>query len=1184
VINPKELHQQVALLEADLKPRGREDPMLRAEWRAAGSAERTAAAFDAWLAERATQVAAGWVLGSVFVRFCEDNGLIEYPFITGRGDRGDLARNLQMEFFAEHPETDDRGWLEAAFETLSVSPAAASLFDKRHNPMWSILPSPHAIRALLDFWREKNSAGEVLYDFTDPEWNTRFLGDLYQDLSESARKTYALLQTPEFVEEFILRYTLDPAIEDFGLEPAPWDYLRVIDPVCGSGHFLLGAFRTLLSAWEKQTPAADKYVLVVKALKSIHGVDKNPFAVSIARFRLLLAAMKAAGVTRLTSRVDLPVNIAVGDSLLHGKGSPGKQAVLDFGNSPEHHTYHTEDVEDYIRSADILDARSYHVVIGNPPYLTPKDKAEAAAYKAAYPDSVGQYALTIPFIERFFQLGNEGYVGLLAANSFMKREFGRRLVERFLPTVDLTHVIDTSGVFIPGHGIPTAILLGRSRQPRRPTVEVVTNLRGEPAVPQEPAQGKVWQAIRFGVEHDPYQDEWIQAREIDREMLSSFPWNFGSETASKVHRKMERGTRLGNRTLRIGYYASTGSDEVFTAPPAYFRRIQVERARILPVITGSEVRDWQVLPHNEGAFFSEADKGTRLSDSFPVHMRRLWPYRTVLEQRSNYSGNSYLEDGRLWYSWHQVTETPDAHPWPIVFSWVSTHNHFAVLREKSAPLNSAPVIRVPSTASNSDIIQLAALLNSSLACFWLKQNSNSKGQPRADQTGTGEPWTLFYEFAGTRIADFPLPPDRWSGDRWSANAEQLDRLAQELAALTPGNLLKPGSMTLAALLDSARPRWKEAHAELVSLQEELDWEIYERYGLVSESDALSAPKGSAPGLAPGERAFEIVLARRVARGEISTTWFERNSIQPVTEVPAYWPASYRSAVLNRISLIERSSEISLIEQPEFKRRWQSDTWESMEQAALTAWLLDRCEDRGLWFDSDSPRPMTVNRLADRLRADADVVSVARFLKGEDADLADVLRDIIDAEHVPFLAQHRYKPSGLDKRRQWEEIWDLQRQEDTMGMRLPIPVPPKYTSADFLKITYWRHRGKLDVPKERFISYPGASPDSDKDSLLIGWAGWDHREQAAALIDLISEREGTDGWETDRLMGPLAGLLEIMPWVRQWHGDVIPEFGQSWAEACDTFLNSEREQRFLTEDVLRTWRPPAPRRGRPPKHS
>ena len=63
--------------------------------------------------------------------------------------------------------------------------------------------------------------------------------------------------------------------------------------------------------------------------------------------------------------------------------------------------------------------------------------------------------------------------------------------------------------------------------------------------------------------------------------------------------------------------------------------------------------------------------------------------------------------------------------------------------------------------------------------------------------------------------------------------------------------------------------------------------------------------------------------------------------------------------------------------------------------------------------------MTVNRLADRLRAHAEVVAVARQLKGPDADLADVLKEVIADEHVPFLAAHRYKPSGLDKRAHWE---------------------------------------------------------------------------------------------------------------------------------------------------------------------
>ena len=332
MIDLKALQKQVALLEADLKPTGLASDRLKVEWRAAKSADRTAATFETWLGERVTQVAVAWVLATVFVRFCEDNGLIEYPYIAGPGDRVQLAADLQQKFYESHPESDDRGWLEAAFKALSVSPVAAGLFDRKHNPMWTILPSPHAVKALLDFWRQTGEDGQIRYDLTDPEWNTRFLGDLYQDLSESARKTYALLQTPEFVEEFILNYTLDPAIEEFGLEPEPpvghedlLPGLRVIDPACGSGHFLLGAFRRLLSAWETESPTTDRYELVAKALSSVHGVDKNPFAAAIARFRLMLAAMRAADVERLTERVDFPINIAVGDSLLHGKGAPGRQ-------------------------------------------------------------------------------------------------------------------------------------------------------------------------------------------------------------------------------------------------------------------------------------------------------------------------------------------------------------------------------------------------------------------------------------------------------------------------------------------------------------------------------------------------------------------------------------------------------------------------------------------------------------------------------------------------------------------------------------------------------------------------------------------------------------------------------------------------------------------------------------------
>nr|WP_170102171.1 hypothetical protein [Streptomyces viridosporus] len=48
-----------------------------------------------------------------------------------------------------------------------------------------------------------------------------------------------------------------------------------------------------------------------------------------------------------------------------------------------------------------------------------------------------------------------------------------------------------------------------------------------------------------------------------------------------------------------------------------------------------------------------------------------------------------------------------------------------------------------------------------------------------------------------------------------------------------------------------------------------------------------------------------------------------------------------------------------------------------------------------------------------------------------------------------------------------------------------------------------------MPKERFISYPGASTEADG-SLLLGWAGWNHRDRADALIGLTRDRVETGG--------------------------------------------------------------------------
>ncbi len=189
--------------------------------------------------------------------------------------------------------------------------------------------------------------------------------------------------------------------------------------------------------------------------------------------------------------------------------------------------------------------------------------------------------------------------------------------------------------------------------------------------------------------------------------------------------------------------------------------------------------------------------------------------------------------------------------------------------------------------------------------------------------------------------------------------------------------------------------------------------------------------------------------------------------------------------------------------------------------------------------------------------------------------------------MPFLAGYRYKDSGLRKRAAWEATWNLQRLEDAgdynpaprnLGGHGPIPVPPRYTNVDFVRSEYWANRGKLDVPKERFILYPNAGREGDA-TPVIGWAGWVHAQQSLALAILIQSGE-QQGWSDDRLVPLVAGLDELFPWVEQWHHQ--PELlygGISPAEYFTELLDRHMATIGATGETLRAWRPSAPTRGR-----
>ena len=193
---------------------------------------------------------------------------------------------------------------------------------------------------------------------------------------------------------------------------------------------------------------------------------------------------------------------------------------------------------------------------------------------------------------------------------------------------------------------------------------------------------------------------------------------------------------------------------------------------------------------------------------------------------------------------------------------------------------------------------------------------------------------------------------------------------------------------------------------------------------------------------------------RWPQARLQTTWFERHGSTPITELPAEWPDDYRKLVERRIALIETDPNIRLIEQPEYKRRWNTEPWESQLERALRGWLLDRLES---YFDfdgrmNDDGQPtaklpialVSVGKLADVARQDPDFLQVGELYRDDPAfDVTRLVAELVEAESVPLLPILRYKPTGLRKREEWENTWDLQRQEDAIDARtarFPTDIP------------------------------------------------------------------------------------------------------------------------------------------------
>ncbi len=1136
--------------------------------------QRTADPYDVWLRFFVKQVAAAWFLSCVFVRVLEDRGLVDQHRIAGPG-----ALDSQQLFFELAPSLSERDYLLTVFRELSELPAAADLFDVRHNPVWLLTPSADGAKKLLQLFRTP-SANEPALRFGQAD--TRFLGDLYQDLDEDVRERFALLQTPHFVESFILDRTLERAIERFGL-----DDTTLIDPTCGSGHFLLGAFDRLFEHRQKQEPGLPVREVARRALDAVYGSDINPYAVAIARFRLTLAFLEKAGYAKLAQAPKLPLHLAVADSLLHNaqqkvagqKDTSGQQ--LDFGEVDAESKFAYREalyaLEDEEATRDVL-YRQHAAVVGNPPYITVKDKALRETYRRMYGSAMRTYSMGVPFTERFFQLAKgRGFIGMITANSFMKREFGKGLIEDCLPKLNLDVVINTSGAYIPGHGTPTVLLFGTAETPQNTDVLTVLAKRGEPSTPDDPEQGAVWSSIAEHWSEPGFENDYISIARTARTTLGKHPWSLGGGGAAELKELLEERAekRLGDLIACIGRSTHTGEDGIFFVPPDAAPRLGIPDDGVVALVKGEQVRDWAIAEDEVSLFPYDLVTAKPRAPRAGRESNYYWTFRTTLRDRQDY-GEKIENRGLQWFEHSMFFPARYLQPLSITFAFVATYNHFVLDRGGKVFNRSAPIIKLPESATEDDHLALLAYLNSSTACFWMKQVFSPKGMHNGSESNS-TPFLVRFEFDGTKLATLPLPTGLLGEHR--ETFASLGRAVADLQAARSGLNFSVALHRRTAGLDQACTAIvleREALRDrAIALQDEIDWFTYGCFDLVG-ADTSSAPAAKEMEvlhLVPGARPFEAAIAE-LDEGDVRREWFRWNETTPRPETWGDAPRRLTWEARKAAALATR--DLALLENPEAKRRWAQPSGKAAQELESDGKVL---RDEGeAWISNHVERAATTlgerivsyREITESLGQDAQFGEVSAWLGRSDTGTADALH-VLAAESIPFLAAHRYTDAGLDKRAAWERTWDLQRREDAGDTIANIPVPPKYDAKDFRDANYFRLRGKLDVPKERFISYPGCESDEDKEP-VYGWAGWDHAQQAKALAAMYWQRKTQEAWKAERLTPMLAGLYELLPWLKQWHNEPSEEAGDGLGNYFEGFLDGECAALGVTRDQLKAWRP------------
>lgn len=403
----------------------------------------------------------------IFLRICEDRGIEKYGQLRDL-QQGEHVYKRLLAIYKHADEKYNSGLFhfseeKGRAEEPDAITTALTIDDARLKSIVKRLYYPESPYQFSHF--PVDILGQVYEQFLGKVIRLTAGHQVKIESKPELLKAHGVYYTPTYIVDYIVKHAVEPFV--FDKTPRQVSKLRVIDPACGSGSFLLGAYEFLLN-WHRdfylikgtasdrkqflyQTESGEWHLTTAQKkrilLNNIYGLDIDSQAVEVTKLSLLLRVLEGENEQTIGSNLrlfheralpDLGNNIKCGNALIGNDFYDYER--LAFVTEQDKYRVNAFDWRSGFPS--VFNMGGFDAVVGNPPYGYMVPPAEQSYFDSHYHHQDYQKDLYLLFMEKYEQLLRiDGRLGIIVSNTWLQSITYKSIRKHLANTYDWVRVL-----------------------------------------------------------------------------------------------------------------------------------------------------------------------------------------------------------------------------------------------------------------------------------------------------------------------------------------------------------------------------------------------------------------------------------------------------------------------------------------------------------------------------------------------------------------------------------------------------------------------------------------------------------------------------------------------------------------------------------------------------------------------